>query len=243
MITLPMHAYYRRGQEFEARRAEFYAHLHGIIGLEGWKTRPIAVSDEPQLGFDGMPPQIKPQGRDSAVTLNVNAAPLEWLVAIQKLQLGIDKPGAQTARYDAARKFRTAVEGAQLTTMRSPDLEAVGGGGKGMSVSDHKLDCMKRCGRFQKVLGIDLYRFVERAIVLDDFSAIRKADKSLDLTGLKQLHMALDLLAEDMGLITTRAFKDRWSRMPRASAGHPRQDGQHSGQSAEAPDRIRASRA
>lgn len=218
-IIVPMAGHYRRDQTFEARRAKFYSQMHMVYGLCGWKQpKPVkAIVAKP--GFDGNEPVLRRIDQKTAVDININSAPFEWLRQTRRLSSREDAPGSEMARVAAGEEFRSVVEGASVSLVRSVDWSAVSSSGFGpKSPTDHKFDCMKKAQRWRDLMGgHGLFELLESVIVYDRFDAILDKDRKIVPNAIESVRVALDIIALDLSLITARAFRARWSFLPSVS--------------------------
>lgn len=214
-ITVELAAHYRREPAVELRRAKFYAQMHMVYGLTGWAT-PSVAAPLPRAGRDGNEIKMHMRDQKNTIDVNINSGPFEWLRETRRLSTREDAAGAEMMRIAAGERFRTAVEGAQVSPIRSADLEATPSGGFGSRrVADHKFDCMKKIQRWRDQMdGTDLFDLLHAVIIRDDFGAILDGDKMLKPNAVQGVRVGLDLVALDLDMITARAFRARWSFLP-----------------------------
>lgn len=216
-IILELAAHYRRDEKLELRRAKFYAQMHMVHGLSGWKSpMPVAAVRDNRAGREGNPVKMRLRDRASTVDMNINSGPFEWLRETGRLATRGDADGAAMVRVAAGEKFRSAVEGSQVSPMRSVDLAATPSGGFGLRhIGDHKFDCMKRIQRWRDQMdGANVFGLLQSVIIMDDFSAILDDDKQLKPNAIEGVRVGLDIIALDLGMVTARAFRARWSFLP-----------------------------
>lgn len=216
-ITVGLAAHYRREPEFEVRRAKFYAQMHMVYGLAGWAT-PSVAAPLPRAGRDGHEIKMHMRDQKNTIDININSGPFEWLRETRRLATREDAAGAEMMRVAAGERFRTAVEGAQVSPMQSVDLEATPSGGFGSRrVADHKFDCMKKIQRWRDQMdGTAIFDLLHAVIIRDEFSAILGDGKRVKPNAVEGIRVGLDIVALDLDMITARAFRARWSFLPLA---------------------------
>lgn len=79
------------------------------------------------------------------IFINEASGPIEYLAARSELASDKDVVGMGGVRFHTALRLRELMEGAQIKSLRSPDLEAIGrGSGKAGNIPAYKLDCMAK---------------------------------------------------------------------------------------------------
>ena len=211
-----MAAFYARDKEFEKRRGSFYAHYAMVFGSQGWIFSSPEVSFVAgSVGFGGSGRMVAPLDQESAVSINVVSAPLEWMVARGFLQSGDDDAAACLMRYAVALRFRNTLTGAQVSPLKSQNLEgASGGGGSGRPVSDYKLDCIREVNRLKAALTWPDYRLLEQMIFADEWVWRKHRSKRKRALVTLAIHRAIDRAGMVFGMNTDEQVRKRWARRP-----------------------------
>ncbi|QIO64805.1 hypothetical protein [Rhizobium leguminosarum] len=231
--ALPLVALYGREPDFEARRNEFYAAMAKVHQWEkDQKPEPV---QEFRAGRDGRPAEIASIGRERAVPIITNTAPLEYLYSKGLLQGKDDAHGAANRRLNAGQRLRTISEGAQISGLKAANLEGSSGGGiPGRLPGEYKMDCIRWLselrGAFQTPrLEQSLFSMVEDVVVHDVWLWEKVRADRRDRVIMKLLK-ALDELSVRFHMMTMRDFNARWYpvRQPaeHSESPYPSQDQQ-----------------
>lgn len=212
-VTLPLAAYYRRSDEFEARRREFYTSMARVYGFEGWKPAPTRYRPPAEpAGRNGSRSRRERYGDPALAQFrdpNIDAAhALRWKPEL--LNSEIAPPATDTKCDDAfyeGEVRRRALDdldrlffGAELSPLRSVDLEAVPSGGFGPRiVSDYKLDCQRAIQDMRNEIPPAAMALIERVVVRGEF-IWEVPSKKARIILLQELRMALDFAAWSLGL-------------------------------------------
>jgi hypothetical protein len=166
-LVLPLAATYTRDEAFERNRNIFYYLMAHEYGFERWGFKEPEIKTA-EAGYGERGREIRPLGRETAVNLNVGAAPLEWLVSKGKLETRLDPPGSGMVRFAAALRFRSEVEGAATSGLKGQAYEGgIGGGGGGRTPSDYAIDCMRTVTAVRESMHPGLHRLLVW-VVCDD---------------------------------------------------------------------------
>ncbi|EJB02917.1 hypothetical protein Rleg9DRAFT_1732 [Rhizobium leguminosarum bv. trifolii WSM597] len=225
--VLPLVAHYGRDDDFEHRRAVFYAAMAKAYGWEEWKigsrhsvSPPVAMA-----GRDGRKAEIASIGRERATPIITNSAPLEYLFSKGWLQGKNDAPGAAHRRLNAGQRLRSIWEGAQISGLKAANLEGSSGGGvPGRLPGEYKMDCIRWLSYLRgsnKTPGLEQSEFsmVEDVVFHDVWLWEKVRADRRDRVILKLLK-ALDDLSVRFHMMTMRDFNARWyPASPRAE--HP----------------------
>lgn len=228
--VMPLVAYYGRDPDFEARRNEFYAQMGK---LHKWNRAPRQGPEAP-AGRDGRPAQFRVVSRQNVYPVIENTAPLEYLFSKGLLSAKRDETGASARRYSAGQKLRGLIEDAQISGMKTPDLEgASGGGAPGRLPGEYKMDCIiwlsiLRGPEADGGLPTAVVKLLEDVVYFDRW-VWEKAKAERRGVVLMRICMALDLLSVRFRMITQEDFNARW-RVGRRPA-------EEKGSSGPSPDR------
>ncbi|NEH72302.1 hypothetical protein [Rhizobium leguminosarum] len=231
--VLPLAAYYGRDSDFEARRNEFYS---AMAKAHGWLAKAKADEEiDGRAGRDGRPAEIASIGRERAVPIITNTAPLEYLYSKGFLQGKDDAHGAANRRLNAGQRLRSISEGAQISGLKAANLEGSSGGGiPGRLPGEYKMDCIRWLselrGAFQTPrLEQSLFSMVED-VVVHDVWLWEKARADRRDRVITKLLKALDELSVRFHMMTMRDFNARWYPARRPAEGQ-----ESSGQSQDQP--------
>lgn len=180
-------------------RIRFYAEMAALHGAASWKF-PL-----PEHGRNGRPVKMSRRDRTRAVDVDTNADALEAIRAAKMLQGHSETPEAEIQRYQAALTFRSAMEGAQLTTLRSPGME-VSCGGSGVSVTDHRMDCWWKIEAWRRSMPQLCFLTMDRVVYRDEWLHETPMKDAV----ISQLCRALDAVSVEIGLITPARASSRW---------------------------------
>ncbi|MHC2526128.1 hypothetical protein [Rhizobium leguminosarum] len=224
--VLPLVAYYGRGPEFEARRNEFYA---ALAKAHGWEAKVKAVDDiAVRAGRDGRPAEIASIGRERAVPIITNTAPLEYLYSKGLLQGKDDAGGAANRRLNAGQRLRSISEGAQISGLKAANLEGSSGGGiPGRLPGDYKMDCIRWLSELRganQTPGLEQSPFsIVEDVVVHDVWLWEKVRADRRDRVIMRLLKALDELSVRFHMMTMRDFNARWypARRPAEEQGSP----------------------
>ncbi len=214
--VLPLVAYYGGDPDLERRRATFYAAMATAFGWEEWRIRPAKISISNSLGGrDGRKAEIAAIGRDRAVPIITNTAPLEYLFSNGLLQGKLDAPGAAHRRLNAGQRLRSIWEGAQISGLKAANLEGSSGGGMpGRLPGEYKMDCIRWLSELRgsnETTGVvqSPFSLVEDMVFHDVWVWEKvRADRRDRL--MAKLLKALDGLSVRFHMMTMRDFNARW---------------------------------
>lgn len=206
-------AYYGREPDFENRRNEFYALMAQV---HRWTEKPVAeAAPDSRAGRDGRPAEIASMGRERAVPVITNTAPLEYLFSKGLLQGKKDAPGAAHRRLNAGQRLRSIWEGAQISGLKAANLEGSSGGGMpGRLPGEYKMDCIRWLSELRGAnettgLAQSPFSLVEDVVFHDIWVWEKvRADRREKL--MIKLLKALDQLSVRFHMMTTRDFNARW---------------------------------
>jgi hypothetical protein len=210
--AIPLLAFYGRSPDFECRRNEFYADLAKAFA---GKKKVDEKGYEPKAGRDGRRAEIAAIGKDKAVPVITNIAPLEYLASKMLLQTKRDSHGAGYRRLSAGQRLRSICEGAAISGLKAANLEGSSGGGMpGRLPGEYKMDCIRWLGELRganEIFGLvrSPFSLVEDVVYHDKWVWENvRADRRERL--MLKLHKELDRLSVKFRMMTTRDFNARW---------------------------------
>jgi hypothetical protein len=215
--VLPLAAFYKRDDDFEQRRSEFYAAMAKVFEWEEWKMGVRHTVSLPQVkaGRDGRKAEIASIGRDRAMPVITNIAPLEYLFSKGLLQGKDDAHGAAYRRLSTGLRLRSICEGAEISGLKAANLEGSSGGGvPGRLPGEYKMDCIRWLaelrGAYQTPkLEQSPFSMVEDVVYHDKWIWEKvRADRRDKL--MQKLMKALDDLSVRFHMMTLRDFNARW---------------------------------
>ena len=218
--TLPLRAFYAREADVEERRNQFYA---AMAKAYGWPARYLAPMDPAVehvvsggIGRDGRPAKLRAIGQKHVMPVILNAAPLEYLFSNGMLQGDTDQHGAAYRRFSAGQRLRGIFEGAEISGLKTANLEGASGGGiPGRLPGEYKMDCIRSLAELrggpddQKAIRPGLFMLLE-AVVYRDRWIWEEVRGNRQAAVIVRLHKALDLLSVRFRMMTARDFNDRW---------------------------------
>ncbi|EFO30121.1 hypothetical protein TRICHSKD4_3695 [Roseibium sp. TrichSKD4] len=233
----PLAFHYARSEEFEVRRRKFYDMVERIYGqsINPYPKPFVSQFSERENkhgGREGRPIDWR-VSRDSVVISDHNAAPFEWLMFSGKFEDNRYEEEAVAAeianfRWYAGLEFRKDMEKAQITLLRSPELDGVPNSGSGpRPIADVKLTAMMSLDRLQSSMSSYLYKILDDVVWLDkwlfrspdkvqvikvDEKAQRKVRASVDRTVLEKTLRALDHAAVHYNYLSFESLFSRWYR-------------------------------
>lgn len=196
-----------RGEEFERKRREFYANCAYHFNFENWRIyfhryQKLDRDEKGETvgGRDGRPAKKLRYGpREKIMERDINAAAFEWLDGrnlLDDVQL--------TAGYRA----RADMEGAQVSTVKSVDFEASGGGFGSRLVADYTIDCMRYVERLKASMPPSRFRVLEELLLHDRwFWDGLKGKERRDVYD--RIRLSLDYAAMFYGLLWPVEFEQR----------------------------------
>lgn len=155
------------------------------------------------------------------VLVDAAAGPIEFLVSRGELQTELDHPTSASERFHVVRKYRDAMQGAQVKGLRSADWSSTGGGSTLDTIRAHQIDCLRTLSAVRGSMPRPwLADLLERVVWLDDWldlwpewkptPAERDKAKASRMKTLKALHFALDCAGKALGIVAEEAFRRRW---------------------------------
>lgn len=220
--ALPMVAFYGREPDVESKRMEFYAHMARQFGWKEWNMGPVKAREKTSNtpGHGGRKQKTRRVDPRSRVMLNTTSAPLEYMNEHDMLfNAKSEDGGIGMQRFNAGMRLRDLIEGASISTLASPDLGRVGSGGKGIPITDTKLDCMRilerikqRCRQSAQVFGHvepGAYSIAEQLCGQDlwiwEYWRSHKREKRIRI-----IHFALDCVQAEIGELSDQELAKRW---------------------------------
>lgn len=179
-------------------------------------------------GRDGRPAQLRVISQQNSYPVIENAAPLEYLFSKGMLMLKSDRTGAAARRYSAGQRLRGLIEDAQISALKTPDLEgASGGSAPGRLPGEYKMDCILwlsilRGPEASGGLPAAVMRLLEDVVYFDRWIWEKTKGKRRGVV-LMRICMSLDLLSVRFRMMTMADFNARWrvGRRPAEEKGSP----------------------
>ena len=202
-IVLPLAAYYRGEPEHEKARASFYADCARVFGFEGWSMdrseyqAPTGKTARDKLDVerygDGAR-DLKRNNTSDAMTWLINAghmnSRIEGLRTDQKLEIAWSEGRTRIITADA---IAIIFEKAEITPLRSPDPEAIGGGGFGpRKISIATIVAQMERGDLRADMPPALMSLLERIILANEFAWEYAKTKSDRESVFQSIRLALD---------------------------------------------------
>ncbi len=220
---LPMNAFYGRDPKPESRRQQFYGTMATVYGFENWRQQPeTEEAQDLKPGYGGRGRDLRKVTQKTAVEVNANCAPLEYMAEkgwLHSEELEEDQATAMI-RFQAALRLRDLIEGSQISTLASPDMDRVGAGGNGLPINDTKVDCIKFLERI-KTSCKDSIRLFGNAepMAYDLISGIVGADlwvweywpSRMRRPRMRIVHYGFDCVSFEVGELSVDEFDRRWS--------------------------------
>ncbi|MBX5268582.1 hypothetical protein HJB99_07805 [Rhizobium sp. NLR17b] len=228
--ALPLIAHYGREPDVEQRRSTFYAAMAKAFGWEEWKigSRHSVSPPDAIAGRDGRKAEIASIGRERAMPVITNSAPLEYLFSKGLLQGKHDAHGAAYRRLSAGQRLRSICEGAQISGLKAANLEGSSGGGMpGRLPGEYKMDCIRWLSELRganRTPGLEqsMFSMIEDVVFHDVWlwEKVRADRRDRVIT---KLLKALDDLSVRFHMMTMRDFNARWypARQPEGGQGSP----------------------
>lgn len=206
-----MAAYYRQEPDQERRRAEFYAHMARVFEWDDWLLeRQFVAVRNGVSGRDGRPATVEFIDRHTrAIAINSSAAPLEWLASVGELEGRNEAAGTGTVRLNAGLRLREEIVGAEISALKSQNLQSSGGGGQGRPVSDYKLDCIHSITMVQERVPAKLYAVLVELVYRDRW-LWEGMSKKRRRRMIERIRRGLDKVAVCYGYMSMREVTDRW---------------------------------
>ncbi len=224
---LPLSAFYGRDPDFEDRRNHFYAAMEKAYRRDG-----TAKEEEIDMraGRDGRPAEIASIGRERAMPVITNSAPLEYLFSKGMLQTKDDTHGAAYRRLSAGQRLRSVWEGAQISGLKAANFEgSSGGGAPGRLPGEYKMDCIRWLSELRghnQTPGLEQSQFsMVEDLVFHDIWLWEKVRADRREKVILKLLKALDDLSVRFHMMEKRDFNARWypARRSEAEQGSPDQ--------------------
>lgn len=206
-LVVPMAGHYRRDGEFEANRNRFYADMHRVFGLEGWRSNgqtssykrntPDMVIHEAKIGLR------------ETVEINITT-PFEWLVFNKRLDLKSDS--MEQSRVKAGLLFRRDMLYREISGIKGPDysgMRQLGGTFDVSAVADFRLECMESVGRLKHDMDRALFKKLEEVLIHDSWVWEGRPPSSQHAI-FKTIQAALDCAAVHYGLMDLGDFRKTW---------------------------------
>ncbi|KQS95364.1 hypothetical protein [Rhizobium sp. Leaf386] len=209
---LPLSAFYGRDPDFENRRNQFYAAM-----AKAYERReaPKVTEVDVRAGRDGRPAEIASIGRERAMPVITNSAPLEYLFSKGMLQTKDDTHGAAYRRLSAGQRLRSIWEGAQISGLKAANLEgSSGGGAPGRLPGEYKMDCiwwLSELRGHNQTPGLEQSQFsMVEDLVFHDVWLWEKFRADRRERVILKLLKALDDLSVRFHMMEKRDFNARW---------------------------------
>ncbi len=190
-----------------------------ITSMVSFKDRLSALrrgTPDPQEGghgYNGRRPLLVPLDpkRSKSDHININSAPLEFLHYNGMLAISKDYYDAARIRFESGFRFRSLVEGSQISGLKSQSFDSAGGGGGDGSrpVSDHKIDCILKLNGLHKDVPIRYFQTAEAVCFRDEWIWHDKTPKQQHKV-LERVRKAMDYIAVHLGYITGDRFNSTW---------------------------------
>lgn len=162
-------------------RARFYAMCAREFGFEGWCFNREESSEPIKPGRDGRPSEVEKYGSPGIASFRDNAADaMQWLILKGHLNSRVVGPHTDEAleiawaegrgRINTANELAELFETAELTPLRSPDLESVPSGTFGpRTIGMKKLQAMKAVQDLRRDIPPLCMGLLEAIICRNDF--------------------------------------------------------------------------
>jgi hypothetical protein len=218
--VLPPVAYYGREPAFEQKRIEFYSAMAAAFGWKEWRLNPEIVMVTSAGGRDGRKAELASIGRERAVPIITNTAPLEYMFSKGMLHGKDDAPGASHRRLNAGQRLRSIWEGAQISGLKAANLEGSSGGGMpGRLPGEYKMDCIRWLAELRganETVGLVQAPFsIIEDLVYHDKWVWEKVRVDRRERFILKIHRALDELSVRFHMMTMRDFNARWYPLQR----------------------------
>jgi hypothetical protein len=196
-----------RGEEFERKRREFYANCAYHFNFENWRIyfhryQKLDRDEKGETvgGRDGRPAKRLRYGpKEKIMERDINAGALEWMDGRNLLD---------DVQITAGYRARADMEGAQVSTLKSADLEASGGGFGTRLVADYTIDCMRYVERLKASMPPSRFRVLEELLLHDRWLWDGlKGKERRDVYD--RIRLALDYAAVFYGLLWPVEFEQR----------------------------------
>ncbi|MCV9960768.1 hypothetical protein OIU34_02550 [Pararhizobium sp. BT-229] len=221
--VLPLYAFYARDSEFERRRLQFYTDMEKAL-KEEVRAPKKKVATGGVSGRDGRKAELASIGRERAMPVITNSAPLEHLFSKGMLQGKRDSHGAAYRRLSVGLRLRGICEGAEISGLRAANLEGASGGGMpGRLPGEYKMDCIRWLAELRganEIAGLAQSPFsIIEDLVYHDKWVWEKVRPDRRERFLLKIHRALDELSVRFYMMAERDFNARWHpEQPRAEA-------------------------
>lgn len=198
---------YQRDEDFERRRREFYANCAYHFEFENWRIyfhryEKLDRDEKGETvgGRDGRPAKKLRYGpREKIMERDINAGALEWLDGRNLLD---------DVQITAGYRARADMEGAQVSTLKSADLEASGGGFGTRLVADYTIDCMRYVERLKASMPPSRFRVLEELLLQDRWLWDGMKGKERRAV-YDRIRLSLDYAAMFYGLLWPVEFEQR----------------------------------
>lgn len=169
-------------------------------------------------GFDGNRPVIfalKP-GHSKTDYINVNAAPLEFLIGMGLLAKRSDYPHAASIRRSVGENIRDVIHGSQVSGLKSQNFESTGGGSNNAGakpLSEYKTACIQELVWLRGKVPTRYFRLLEDVCYRDRWIWREKSAGKHDAV-IESIQRAMDRVALEYRYITAKTYRDRWQKRP-----------------------------
>ncbi len=203
-------------------RSLSYRGTHQAVSRKEKKSLLERIADkEIAVGFGERPRDIMPIDRERAMLLNTNAAPLEWLVARDKLRRPKDYRRAGQIRFEQARWYRQENETCSVTALKSPAIGETSGGGFGpVNVNNTTMVAIVRLTRMHQSIP-ESEIAVMKGVIIEDRWLWEGAKKDHRQRIFDLLLRGLDRLAVFRGHLNDGVFREWWPGQPYHPIGVP----------------------
>lgn len=158
--------------------------------------------------------------RGGAWKRGVEGSALEHLYQMLLLSDGEEKAvdakqakslASKDRRKEAGLALRGYIDGCRIGAMSSVDFEReVAGGGVGLAIPAHRLECISALGAIKKMMPERDYLLVEGIVDRDEFPWRDIPSKTGKAFLYEAVRRALDVVAVFLGLMAKDTFADRW---------------------------------
>lgn len=170
------------------------------------------------------------EGRNSR--RGINADPLSWLYREKLLRDpedtavkgSLEKFSSEMRRHECGLRLRKYLEEGQLGGFKEISLERSGGGSVGVSIPERFVAARSALEAMRGMMTHTEYEQIVLVVHHDEFIWDTVSSKIARSLVLEDLRRALDVVALYIGMMESRAFEERWNRVPDIRRGKSRDE-------------------